>query len=204
MQEWISIRDARLILGWCREGVRRAMLRGDLVGCCHWQPGQRTASLLIDRTTVLQLKAMIDGIEVDDAEQILCAAFRQFERHTRRLTNGCWEWTGRVTTQGYGHVFVKERAYPVHRVAYQVLVGPINLKHHVHHRCRNKACWNPDHLQAVSPSLHQELDQCVGARNRYATHCKHGHEFNEANTYRYIYKGKPHRACKTCKAARKR
>jgi hypothetical protein len=36
------------------------------------------------------------------------------------------------------------------------------------------------------------------------THCKHGHPLSGDNLYLYTYKGKQWRACKACKAARKR
>lgn len=42
-------------------------------------------------------------------------------------------------------------------------------------------------------------------RNRVATHCIHGHPFNEENTYHWIMKnGRPARSCRKCQNSRYR
>ena len=43
-----------------------------------------------------------------------------------------------------------------------------------------------------------------GAKRRSMTHCKAGHEFSEANTYLWRYKGKDFRQCRACHAERSR
>lgn len=63
----------------------------------------------------------------------------------------CWEWTGTRQTMGYGSFWVLGQGKRLaHRVAYELLVGPIAEGRELDHRCRNRICVNPDHLEPVS------------------------------------------------------
>jgi hypothetical protein len=61
--------------------------------------------------------------------------------------NGCWEYTGASTSNGYGALSYRGRWEYVHRVA-----AIIFLKYdpetglRVCHHCDNPICFNPDHL----------------------------------------------------------
>jgi len=123
---------------------------------------------------------------------------------------GCWTWTGRTTRDGYGSVSWTDedgraRAGGAHRVAYQLLVGPIpddlHLDHLCHTRdktcaggpqCPHRRCWNPEHLEPVTP-----LENTLRARPATSTACARGHEWTEATTkYR---KGTHRRYCSLCR-----
>jgi hypothetical protein len=71
---------------------------------------------------------------------------------------GCWVWQGRLGAGGYGRVSHNGRPVAVHRRYYEILCGPIPAGFHVHHRCRNRACVNPDHLVAVDKRAHGGKD----------------------------------------------
>lgn len=58
----------------------------------------------------------------------------------------CWLWTG-TTLNKYGGLWVDGRYQGVHRVAYQMLVGPIPEGMVVMHLCDTPLCVRPDHLQ---------------------------------------------------------
>ena len=60
-----------------------------------------------------------------------------FERFNRKIETacapgGCWNWTGALTTDGYGSFRVNNaKTDKAHRVAYETHVGPISA-------------WSPD------------------------------------------------------------
>jgi hypothetical protein len=62
---------------------------------------------------------------------------------------GCWEWRGARNTNGYGVFRVDGRLVLAHRFCYEQLVGPIDAGRELDHRCRNRACVRPDHLEPV-------------------------------------------------------
>lgn len=86
--------------------------------------------------------------------------------------SGCWEWTGSRTHSGYGQLWSKERRGPVpaHRVAYELLVGPVPEGHTLGHRCRNRICVNPAHLETSKfrPTIRKPIADRFWAKIRYA------------------------------------
>lgn len=63
-----------------------------------------------------------------------------------RKTEGCWEWIGGRATAGYGGYWWGRKVIQAHRVAYEVLVGPIPDGAVIRHACDNPGCVRPDHL----------------------------------------------------------
>lgn len=63
---------------------------------------------------------------------------------------GCWEWQGLKNAKGYGELFVEKKHLKAHRVAYELLVGPIPEGLTIDHLCRNTGCVNPEHLEPVT------------------------------------------------------
>ena len=106
----------------------------------------------------------------------------------------CWPWLAAKTGWGYGSFDIKGRDYKAHRIAYELLIGPIPEGLTLDHLCRNRACVNPAHLEAVS--MRTNLLRGVGppAQNAAKTHCPAGHPYDLFNTR--SYHGKRH--CRTC------
>lgn len=84
-------------------------------------------------------------------------SFDQVAAFWRKVTktDGCWLWTGaragRATLQ-YGNTRWSRRVRYAHRVAYELLVGPVPDGLELDHLCRVPLCVNPAHLEAVTRS----------------------------------------------------
>lgn len=125
----------------------------------------------------------------------------RFWPKVREAPGGCWEWTGAILRNGYGtifsgSVFARPRMLMAHRAAYQLVVGVIPPGLDIDHLCRNRACVNPAHLEPVT--RRENLRRGLVPIKPYrvpVTHCKHGHAYDEANTYLDARGGRRCRAC---------
>jgi hypothetical protein len=62
------------------------------------------------------------------------------------VPGACLEWQGARHRQGYGVASLDGRPTKAHRVAFELVHGPIPDGLDVLHRCDNPPCWNPHHL----------------------------------------------------------
>jgi HNH endonuclease len=95
------------------------------------------------------------------------------------MATPCILWPGRVDEDGYGRGY---RGRLAHRLEYANARGPIPEGLTLDHLCRNRACVNPSHLEAVS--LAENLRRRIASAPAPPRFCKSGHEFTPRNTYR--------------------
>jgi len=107
----------------------------------------------------------------------------------------CWEWVG-SKSNGYGQFRIDGRRgaklSSPHRFTWDFFYGDIPEGYEVDHRCRNRGCASPFHLEAVTVQENRKR------RNEAMTHCRKGHEFTPENTL--LVKGI--RRCRACNRER--
>lgn len=101
----------------------------------------------------------------------------------------CWEWQGAIDGGGYGR-FKSSDSHYAHRFAYRFFVGEIPEGFDVDHKCRNRRCQSPFHIQAVTHTKNMALSAHT------KTHCLNGHPFDTANTH---INCRGDRVCKKCR-----
>jgi hypothetical protein len=108
--------------------------------------------------------------------------------------NECWPWTA-GKRRGYGRIVSSapdRQIFYAHRIAYELLIGAIPPGLELHHKCENRACCNPLHLQLMPHGEHTRMHNSVAPRK---THCLRGHRLAAGNLY-FFKNGD--RACKIC------
>lgn len=118
------------------------------------------------------------------------------------VDDGCWEWGGGRTADGYGRLWVGGREAYTHRLAYELWVGSIPEEHFVLHRCDHPPCLRPDHLFVGTAADNFED---MRAKGRFTPTpslravCQQGHPYSGDNL-RIVRRsdGRVERACRAC------
>jgi hypothetical protein len=118
-----------------------------------------------------------------------------------RKGDGCWGWDAGHTPAGYAKFWRDGRTQLAHRLIYEHERGPIPDGLVIDHLCRNRGCVNPDHLEVVTTRTNLLRGDTLAAANVAKTHCRNGHEYDDANTYRAP---DGQRMCRVCMRAHDR
>jgi hypothetical protein len=110
-------------------------------------------------------------------------------------SGSCWLWTRSRNGKGYAEIKVGGRHHAVHRLAYELLVGPIPAGLVLDHTCRVRHCVNPEHLEPVTNAENILRGEGFGAKNAAKTHCPQGHPYDEVNT---VIRPNGNRRCRAC------
>jgi hypothetical protein len=114
--------------------------------------------------------------------------------HPERVPGDCWVWTRFCDEDGYGlFVIVTGWTVRAHRWSFCRANGYDFEKFKgevLDHRCKNRACVRPDHLEHVTAKVNAERSYAAEQ-----THCLRGHEYTTANTR---IKRNGTRSCKAC------
>ena len=115
--------------------------------------------------------------------------------------SGCWIWTASLDSKGYGQIGTsringKKILRRAHQISYEIHHGAVSEGLEINHKCLQRWCVNPDHLEAVSHKENMRYGNGPAASRARQTHCKNGHEFTEQNTY-MTFEG--WRKCKACR-----
>jgi hypothetical protein len=107
-------------------------------------------------------------------EQRLSKYFQNFVENE----NGCWVWLGKPDSQGYARVNLFGKWVRVHRLFYERYVGQIKPEEEIHHKCQNRICIRPSHLEAVTRRIHIGRSDSPPGINSRKTHCPRGHPYD--------------------------
>jgi len=94
---------------------------------------------------------------------------------------GCWEWQAAKHTSGYATFTINGKKVLAHRASYEMHKGVIPEGLMVRHKCDNRMCVNPEHLEL---GTHQQNMQDMTSRNRQAKGERQGSSrLTEAQVY---------------------
>lgn len=140
---------------------------------------------------------------------------------------GCWLWQGPLDSAGYGFISelsISSNPILVHRLSAHLYHGlDLSNRHELSlHKseCKNKCCWNPEHLYAGTQFDNvQDAIKAGTYRSRLGISgvggptpesqrkivCDNGHKMTDQNTYKYkVRGGYIAHTCKMCKIEKQR
>lgn len=128
---------------------------------------------------------------------LLCGVSELHPSVDVRGDDECWPWTGQLDYDGYGKLGIynkdtgKYKWHRAHRYSYELLIGQIPDDLVIDHKCRNRTCCNPAHLEPVTIAENNRRSVAY----HFGKQCKREHQLTEDNIY---VSPKGVRNCKQC------
>ena len=114
-----------------------------------------------------------------------------------KQSGDCWLWAEGKNVDRYTQFCLNGKRIHAHRFIYELLIGPIPPELELDHLCRNPACVNPFHLEAVTHRVNVLRGKSPPARNAAKTHCRNGHPLKDS----YV-RPNGERLCRVCHRTR--
>jgi hypothetical protein len=103
-----------------------------------------------------------------------------YDVEDRGYDTPCWIWKQRPNGGGYGQFFASGVHHYAHVASYELAFGTVPDGHVVHHRCEQRICIRPDHLDCItradharvhakiSPEIAEEIQRATGSTRQIA------------------------------------
>ena len=80
-------------------------------------------------------------------------------------TDKCWFWLPRPNSMGYGTFLLRKATFMAHRIAYELVKGPIPRGMFLCHTCDVPRCVNPEHMFLGSQKDNMQDSERKGRTN---------------------------------------